>query len=109
MTGRVSGRAPGFAEVADRVYVLRYPVLDVNVTLVVGEGAALLVDTLSTPAQAAELRAAARRVTSQPWVIVNTHHHFDHTFGNATLAGRPPCPIWANEEAAAIGRLLSRV
>ena len=30
--------AEGFVEVAARVYVLRYPVLDVNVTLVVGDG-----------------------------------------------------------------------
>ena len=44
-----------FTELADRVYLLRYPVLDVNVTLVVGDGAALVVDTLSTPAQATEL------------------------------------------------------
>ena len=56
----------GFVEVADGVHVLRYPVLDVNVTLVVGDGEALLVDTLSTAAQARELAAAARRVTDQP-------------------------------------------
>ena len=43
---------PGFVEVAAGVHVLRYPVLDVNAVLVVGEGEALLVDTLSTAAQA---------------------------------------------------------
>jgi glyoxylase-like metal-dependent hydrolase (beta-lactamase superfamily II) len=32
--------------------------------------------------------------------VVNTHHHFDHCFGNATLAGTDGCPIWAHEEAA---------
>jgi glyoxylase-like metal-dependent hydrolase (beta-lactamase superfamily II) len=74
-----------FSEVADGVYVLRYPVLDVNVSLVVGDGEALLVDTLSTPAQAAELAAAVRRVTPAPYRVVNTHHHFDHCFGNATV------------------------
>jgi hypothetical protein len=41
-----------WVEVADRVFVLRYPVLDVNSTLVVGDGAALLVDTLSSARQA---------------------------------------------------------
>lgn len=86
-----------FTEVGDRVYVLRYPVLDVNVTLVVGDDAALLVDTLSTPHQAAELAAAARAVTSRPWSVINTHHHFDHCFGNATLAGDPPRPVYAHE------------
>ncbi|TDB70638.1 MBL fold metallo-hydrolase [Micromonospora sp. KC721] len=89
-----------FTEVADRVHVLREPLLDVNVTLVVGDGEALLVDTLSTAGQAAELAAAARAVTGHPWTLVNTHHHFDHCFGNATLAGDPPRPVYAHVLAA---------
>ena len=90
----------GFVEVADRVYALRYPVLDVTVTLVVGDGAALVVDTLSTPGQAAELAEAIRAITPHPLAIVNTHHHFDHAFGNATLADAGT-PVWAHEAAAA--------
>ncbi|MEV4483362.1 MBL fold metallo-hydrolase [Micromonospora coxensis] len=90
-----------FTEVADRVHVLREPLLDVNVTLVVGDGEALLVDTLSTAGQAAGLAEAARAVTGHPWTLVNTHHHFDHCFGNATLAGDPPRPVYAHELAAA--------
>ncbi|MEW2386363.1 MBL fold metallo-hydrolase [Micromonospora sp. NPDC047707] len=107
MTGR---SAPGhfatgrFVEVADRVHVLCEPLLRVNVTLVVGDGAALLVDTLSTARQAAELAEAARAVTPHPWTVVNTHHHFDHCFGNATLAGEPPRPVYAHELAAAAMR-----
>ncbi|MGS2615450.1 MBL fold metallo-hydrolase [Micromonospora sp. LZ34] len=93
MTGR-------FVEVADRVHVYREPLLRVNVTLVVGDGAALLVDTLSTAGQAAELAAAARAVTPHPWTLVNTHHHFDHCFGNATLAADPPRPVYAHALAA---------
>jgi glyoxylase-like metal-dependent hydrolase (beta-lactamase superfamily II) len=85
------------------VYVLRYPVLDVNVTLVVGTGAALVVDTLSTDVQAGELLAAARRVTRLPLLVANTHHHFDHCFGNALFASQG-APIWAHEEAAALLR-----
>ncbi|GIF72351.1 MBL fold metallo-hydrolase [Asanoa siamensis] len=115
----MSSAAPAFIEIADRVFVLRYPVFDVNVTLVVGDEAAVLVDTLSTAGQGAELAAAARRVTGAPWAIVNTHHHFDHAFGNAAVAlqGPPrsepfatfadpdaPAPpetrVWAHEEAA---------
>lgn len=91
----------GFVEVGDRVHVLRHPVLDVNVTLVVGDGAALVVDTLSTAAQAAELVPAVRALTNQPWVIANTHHHFDHCLGNAVLAGDPPCAIYAHAATAA--------
>ncbi|MEU7933359.1 MBL fold metallo-hydrolase [Micromonospora echinofusca] len=89
-----------FVQVADGVHVLREPSLHVNVTLVVGDGAALLVDTLSTAGQAAELAAAARAVTPHPWTVVNTHHHFDHCFGNARLAAEPPRPIYAHEIAA---------
>jgi glyoxylase-like metal-dependent hydrolase (beta-lactamase superfamily II) len=91
----------GWTEVGHGVYVMRYPVLDVSVTLVVGDGAALLVDTLSTDAQAHELARAVRALTPYPWTIVNTHHHFDHCFGNAVLAagGRP---VWAHREAAAL-------
>jgi glyoxylase-like metal-dependent hydrolase (beta-lactamase superfamily II) len=82
------------------VYVLRYPVLDVNVTLVVGGEAALVVDTLSTPGQAAELAEAVRGLTGYPLTVVNTHHHFDHCFGNATLAPDAGTPVWGHEAAA---------
>ncbi|MGC9665704.1 MBL fold metallo-hydrolase [Planosporangium sp. 12N6] len=94
---------PGFTEVARDVYVLRYPVLDVNVSLVVGDGAALLVDTLSTDAQALQLRDAVRAVTTAPLTVVNTHHHFDHCFGNGVVVG-PDRPIWAHEEVARLLR-----
>jgi glyoxylase-like metal-dependent hydrolase (beta-lactamase superfamily II) len=100
VTGAGAG-AHRFVEVARQVYLLRYPVLDVNVTLVVADGAALLVDTLSTDAQARELAGAVRAVTGHPWVLVNTHHHFDHCFGNAVLA-QDGCPIWGHEEAASL-------
>jgi glyoxylase-like metal-dependent hydrolase (beta-lactamase superfamily II) len=92
-----------FVEVARDVYVLRYPVLDVNATLVTGDGAALLVDTLSTDAQARELLDAVRRVTGDPLTVVNTHHHFDHCFGNTVVAGSDR-PVWAHEEAARLLR-----
>ncbi|MFI7077462.1 MBL fold metallo-hydrolase [Micromonospora sp. NPDC049903] len=89
-----------FVEVADRVHVLREPLLTVNVTLVCGAGEALLVDTLSSARQAAELAAAVRAVTGDPLTVVNTHHHYDHWFGNATFAADPPRPVWAHDLAA---------
>lgn len=89
-----------FSEIAREAYVLRYPVLDVNVTLVVGAGRALVVDTLSTDAQAASLRSAVRDITRLPLCVVNTHHHFDHWFGNGVVAG-PDTEVWAHEETAA--------
>lgn len=96
--------APAFAEVAANVFVLRYPVLDVNATLIVGVEAAIVVDTLSTDAQAAELRDAVRHITDHPLVIVNTHHHFDHCFGNAVVAGDNGLGIWAHEAAGTLLR-----
>jgi glyoxylase-like metal-dependent hydrolase (beta-lactamase superfamily II) len=93
-----------FTEVGDRVWVLRHPVLDVNVTLVPGGTHALLVDTLSTAGQAAALREAVRELTTLPLVLVNTHHHFDHCFGNTVLAGDPPGPVYAHEVTAGLLR-----
>jgi glyoxylase-like metal-dependent hydrolase (beta-lactamase superfamily II) len=95
-----------FTEIARDVFVLRYPVLDVNVTLVVGAGAALVVDTLSTPGQAAELLTAIRRITDAPLAVANTHHHFDHCFGNATLH---PAAVYAHEETAQLLRNRGKV
>jgi glyoxylase-like metal-dependent hydrolase (beta-lactamase superfamily II) len=80
------------------VFVLRYPVLDVNVTLVLGEATALLVDTLATAEQARDLAAAVVAVTRAPLAVVNTHHHFDHCFGNAVF---PDATIYAHPEAVA--------
>jgi len=94
-----------FTEVADRVYVLRRARLDVNSTLIVGADHAVVVDTGSTPAEATALVEAARRITGLPWSVVNTHHHFDHCFGNRIVAGDPPAEVWAHPEVA---RLLHR-
>jgi glyoxylase-like metal-dependent hydrolase (beta-lactamase superfamily II) len=91
-----------FAEIAPDVYVLRYPVLDVNASLIVGGEVAVVVDTLATEAQAGELLESVRALTDLPLVLVNTHHHFDHCFGNGVLVtASPGAPIWAHEAAAA--------
>jgi glyoxylase-like metal-dependent hydrolase (beta-lactamase superfamily II) len=89
-----------FAAVADGIYVALTQPLDVNVSLVIGDDTALVIDTLSTGAQAEALLAAIRPLTTLPLTVLNTHYHFDHTFGNAVVAagGRP---IWAHPNAAA--------
>lgn len=78
----------GFVRVTSRVWVWRYPVLDVNLSLVVGETGALLVDTLSGPSQARELARGVRAVTGLPVRVVNTHAHFDHCYGNGVIAAQ---------------------
>ncbi|MGH8878614.1 MAG: MBL fold metallo-hydrolase [Stackebrandtia sp.] len=75
-----------FQSVADGVYVRRHRVLDVNSSLILGAEHALLVDTLSTPDEARDLARDVRELTGLPISVVNTHFHFDHTFGNATIA-----------------------
>jgi glyoxylase-like metal-dependent hydrolase (beta-lactamase superfamily II) len=86
----------GFVEVAPGIHVLRHPVLDVNVTLIVGDTSALLVDTLATAGQARELADMVAAMTAVPLAVVNTHHHFDHCFGNAAFLD---APVYAHPEA----------
>ena len=76
-----------FTEVADRVWVARYPWFDVNVGLVAGSAGLLVVDTNATPALGRDVLDSVRRISPAPVVAaVNTHLHFDHTFGNAVFA-----------------------
>lgn len=72
-------------EFAEGVYVRHYEELELNCGLVVGEQRALVVDTRSTAAQGAELAAAVREVTPLEAVVVNTHAHHDHCFGNVAF------------------------
>lgn len=90
-----------FVEVADGVFVRRHARLDLNVGLVVGTDRCLVVDTRETPAQADDLRAAIRRVTDLPWIVANTHGHYDHCFGNSAFG---PTEIWGHERCAAMLR-----
>lgn len=103
---------PSLTEVADRVWVVRHPWYDVNVTAVEGERGLLLVDTHASERAFGEVLEALRRATRAPVVdVVNTHAHHDHVLGNAAaraagsdvvvtaheataevLAGEPPAP-----------------
>ena len=89
----------GWQEVGDRVYRRRYGSLDLNVGAVVGADEVLVVDTRSFAAEAAQLLADLRALTPQPCrQVVNTHAHFDHCFGNASMR---PAAIWGHERCAA--------
>jgi glyoxylase-like metal-dependent hydrolase (beta-lactamase superfamily II) len=58
----------------------------VNIGLVVGTEAALLVDTGSSPAQGRTVRESVATVTDRPLMaVVVTHWHFDHAFGLAAF------------------------
>ena len=92
-----------FTEVGDHVWVARYEWWDVNVSVIEGEEGLLVVDTNASSRAAREVIADLRRLSSAPVVgIVNTHEHFDHTFGNDTFRAEfAGVPITAHEEAAA--------
>lgn len=88
-----------WVEVGDRVYVRRYAFLDQTIGAVIGRAGVLLIDTRSTHGHADELRADLRALTDSPVAaVLNTHHHWDHTFGNARFL---PGPIWGHERCAA--------
>jgi glyoxylase-like metal-dependent hydrolase (beta-lactamase superfamily II) len=84
-----------FDQLADGVYRRRYESLDLNVGVVLGEEGALIVDTRASHVEADELLDELRTLTSLPvrWVI-DTHWHWDHTFGNARFPG---AEIWGHE------------
>lgn len=83
-----------------------------NAGVIAGDGATLLIDTAATQARTEALRAAAATVTAEPVsIVVNTHHHGDHTHGNylfadtARILGHERCA----EEVAKQGDLLQRL
>ena len=90
-----------FTEVADRVWVARYELYDVNVTLVGGAEGLLVVDTHGTAAAAREVVADVDRLgVGRVTAVVNTHAHFDHVVGNGTFrAAYGELPIIAHEVA----------
>jgi len=80
----------GWTEVADGVFQRRYNPLDVSVCVVRGSEGVLLVDTRSSPAEADEIRRDLAELGTAPVRrVVNTHAHYDHTFGNQRFVGTP--------------------
>ncbi|MDQ3628281.1 MAG: MBL fold metallo-hydrolase [Actinomycetota bacterium] len=80
----------GWSEVAERCFVRRYDYLDVSCTAIVGGAGVLVVDTRASLAQGRRLREDLSALTAVPVsVVVNTHVHFDHHFGNGAFPGVP--------------------
>lgn len=81
-------------ELGDGIFRQRYESLDLNVGLVLAAEAALVIDSRATHGQAEELIDGIRSLTPLPVThLVNTHHHWDHTFGNAVFS----CEIVGHE------------
>ena len=92
-----------FVEIADRIWVARYDWFDVNVTLIGGTRGLVVVDTHGSTRAARGVIDDIRALGAGKVIaVVNTHEHFDHTFGNDAFrhAYGPELPIHAHEVAA---------
>jgi glyoxylase-like metal-dependent hydrolase (beta-lactamase superfamily II) len=89
----------GWEEVGAGVFARRWEPWDVTVGAIRGAGGLLVVDTRASLRQADELRGALRALDRRPpsWVV-NTHCHFDHTFGNARFLG---AELWGHRTVPA--------
>jgi cyclase len=83
-----------------------------NAGIITGDDESLLIDTAATRIRTQALRTATLALSPAPiTTVVNTHHHGDHTHGNALFAksariiGHDHCP----HEIAAQGDLLARI
>lgn len=93
-----------WTEIADGVWHARYQPIDISTVIVRGDDGLLLVDTRCNPREAAELAADVDALNMGPirW-IVNTHAHYDHSFGNqffadtATIYGHHAIPAHFRE------------
>ena len=84
-----------FQELGNGVFRRRYESFDLNIGVVIGEEAVLLVDSRASHRQADQLRDELLTLTDLPvgWVV-NTHFHWDHTWGNARF---PEAALWGHE------------
>lgn len=77
----------GLVEVADGVFAYLQEgggLCVSNAGLIVGEESCVVIDALFAPSMTQTFRDEIRRVTDTPVrVLINTHHHLDHTMGNA--------------------------
>ncbi len=90
--------AEHWSEIAPQVFVRRHRSLDLNIGAVICTDGVLIIDTRASHLQAGEMVESLRAVTRLPvrWVI-NTHHHWDHTFGNQVF---PEAALWGHERCA---------
>jgi glyoxylase-like metal-dependent hydrolase (beta-lactamase superfamily II) len=85
-------------EVGDGCFRRRYRTFDLNIGVVRATDGLFVIDTRCHAGQAEELLQDLRALGRQPVRrIVNTHGHFDHCWGNATIrAASPEVEIWGH-------------
>lgn len=90
--------ATSWREIGERVFVLRYAFFDQTIGVVVGRDGVLLIDTRTSHRQGREVLDDLRQLTALPVrIVVNTHRHSDHCFGNRVFR---PATIWGHVRCA---------
>ena len=85
-------------EVGERVFVRRYEVFDQSIGAVEGDDGYLVVDTRVSHRQGREILRDLHELGGGPArLVVNTHHHSDHAFGNHAFR---PATIWGHIRCA---------
>ena len=72
-------------EIGPGVFARRHEELNLNCGLIVGERRSVVVDTRIYHRQGVELLESVREITPTEVVVVNTHAHYDHCFGNSAF------------------------
>ena len=81
-------------EVGDRVFTRRYRFMHQQIGAILTDDGPVVIDTRSTVGHAREVLADLRELTDRPVAaVIDTHHHFDHSFGNHEFR---PAPIWGH-------------
>ncbi|MEO8228687.1 MAG: MBL fold metallo-hydrolase [Chloroflexota bacterium] len=87
-----------WTEIGERVFVGRYRYLDQDIGAVLTNDGPVVIDTRSTPGHAGEILEDLRAISPLAVAaVIDTHHHYDHAFGNATFR---PAPIWGHLRCA---------
>ncbi len=88
-----------FTEIGDRVWTARLEWFDATISVIGGERGLVVVDTHASTVAGQQLVTTLAPL-GQVHAVVNTHWHFDHTFGNAAFrAAWPDAAIHAHEQA----------
>ncbi|HUR85924.1 MAG TPA: MBL fold metallo-hydrolase [Solirubrobacteraceae bacterium] len=85
-------------EIGDRVFTRRYDFLDQQIGVVIDGSDVMVIDTRASPSHARVIVEELRQLTTNPVsIVVDTHWHWDHSFGNSVFR---PAPIWGHVRAA---------
>ncbi|VXC55437.1 MBL fold metallo-hydrolase [Arthrobacter sp. 8AJ] len=87
-------------EVGANNFVLITEESRLNTGLILGSARAMVIDTGCGPRQGREILSAVKDKTDLPLVVVNTHAHYDHFFGNAVFAEAGVTEFWAHKNCA---------